>query len=153
MEQDQKTEKKQEGNHELPAHISHRMSVKWSTLEALRVLQSRLQAQGMPARAFLLTSAGVVQGQLADITDTYEEALAGNRLARMDVVSATVHLRADIWQLQATDDPELAPTDSGGVIHLQEAVIRVGGRRLRMDHLALFASDVVGYALVPTDPL
>ncbi|MCL6547859.1 MAG: hypothetical protein K6T30_03000 [Alicyclobacillus sp.] len=116
--------------------------MKWVTLEALRILHQRLQAQGKHVTVVLLTPAGWIQGELADFADSYEESVASD-----DPVSATVHLRTDIWRMYEAADANIVPVDAGAVVHLRGASLRMGGRRVRLDHLAVFARDIIGYSL------
>ncbi|MCL6592402.1 MAG: hypothetical protein K6T31_00365 [Alicyclobacillus sp.] len=129
--------------------LSHQMSVKWSTIEALRILQDRLSAQGTDAQVVLMTPMGWVQGELADIAATYEDALGQGDIHSVDAASAAVHVRTHLWNLYVRQDPKLHPSDTGAVLHLRDAVVRVGGRRCRFPHFAVFASDVAGFTLVP----
>jgi hypothetical protein len=98
-----------------------------------------------------LTSAGLIQGELADITDTYEASVTEERPDHVDTASAVTHLRTELWKVYAQRDSELGPTDSGALVHLLQAVLRIGGRRIRLPHLTVFASEIVGFALISTD--
>lgn len=134
---------------ELPKPLQNRMSVKWTTMESLRVLQNRLYAQGDTRSVLLLTACGAIQGKLSDISDNYEVSLATDGSSDTDLISATVHLRNDLWHMYAKKDPELQAIDSGALIHLTDVTYRVGNRRLHAAHMGVFASEVIGFTLLP----
>jgi hypothetical protein len=136
----------------LPDPLQHRMSIKWTTLESVRILQQRLDNQDLPSSVMLLTPVGAIYGELTDISDSYEENLSVERADELDVASASVHLRTELWRMYAKKDPSLQPIDCGAIVHLQNASIRLGSRNLRLKHLALFASEIVGFSLVSDNP-
>ena len=124
--------------------------MKWSTLEALRILQDRLTSQGTTVRVLLMIPMGLVEGELADLTDTYEDSVAGDEVSEVstvDVASATAHLRTELLRMYNERDPELQPTDTGALIRLTDVVLRDHGRRVRLPQLTLFATDVAGFAV------
>lgn len=135
----------------LPKAFQHRVSTKWMTLESLRILIGRREVQGESLHVLLLTTMGPVQGDLADIRDTYEDAIQSDHPGPLDVASATIHLRTSLWNLYAEQDENLSPTDVAPVIRLQNARFRVGTRRIQLPELALFASDVIGYTCISSD--
>lgn len=136
----------------LPKPLEHRLSTKWTTFEALRILQLRLRAGGSGTNVVLFTSAGVIQGELVDISESYEQSVGSHSLPDMDVISATVHLRTDLWTMYAQKDQELQPVDSAAVIRLKNVVTRIGNRRIHLPQLGVFASDVAAFTLT-TDPI
>lgn len=131
---------------ELPAAFQHRMSVRWLTLESLRILMQRRAAQGVPATVLLLTAIGPVQGELSDLQATYE-ASVDPKMPQLDPASATAHLRMELWNLYAKADDELEPSDVAPILRLRNAVVGFGGQSIRMSELALFASDVIGFGV------
>ncbi|MBX5436162.1 MAG: hypothetical protein IRZ33_02975 [Alicyclobacillaceae bacterium] len=133
---------------QLPRALQHRLSQRWATFEALRILQQRWARQGKSGHVVLLTPLGFIEGELVDIADSYEASLDAG-----DPISATVHLRTDIWRMYEQVDERLEPADAGAVVCLRGATVRMGGRRLRLDHLALFADDVLGFTLSARPPL
>jgi hypothetical protein len=130
----------------LPAAWQNKVSMRWLTLEALRVLQQRVANQS-PVRVLLWTTAGCVEGELADIVEHYDESRSTDDPGDTDVASAVVHLRYDLWNLYAEKNPELQAVDSAALIHVRNATVRIGARRLRIPHMAVFAQDVVGFTL------
>lgn len=92
---------------------------------------------------------GLVQGKLADFSDTYEQSVEGDNVVKMDVVSAAVHLRTDIWNMYAEKDSALEATDSGALVHLMDVQFEYGSNTVQLHRMALFASDVIGFSLVP----
>ncbi|GMA52483.1 hypothetical protein GCM10025857_38400 [Alicyclobacillus contaminans] len=131
----------------LPKPLQHRLSMKWSTVESLRILEQRCRAQHGTTYAVLLTNAGLIQGELADIADTYEENLDVDVVEDLDVASAVSHLRTELWSLYAERDDQLTPSDTGAVVHLVNAEMKSGSRTCRFRHLALFADQVVAFTL------
>lgn len=136
----------------LPDPLQHRMSIKWTTLESVRILQQRLHSQDVPSSVMLLTPMGAICGELTDISDSYEENLAVERADELDVASASVHLRTELWRMYAKKDPSLQTIDCGAIIHLENVSMRLGSRNLHLKHLALFASEIVGFSLLPDKP-
>ncbi|MDQ0188452.1 hypothetical protein JI721_16030 [Alicyclobacillus cycloheptanicus] len=140
----------------LPAALQHRVSAKWMTLEALRVLLRRRSAQGQRLHVLLLTPFGPVQGDLVDIHDTYEASLdkeasdvsAPGADTGFDVTSATVHLRTELWHLYSKQDDALEAADVAAVVRLTNATFRMGAKRVRLDELALFAGDIIGFSAI-----
>ncbi|MCF8563695.1 hypothetical protein LLE49_02935 [Alicyclobacillus tolerans] len=133
---------------ELPSAWQHRVSLKWLTLESLRIVHQRLETQGKALNVALLTTSGLVHGDLAQIADTYEESL--NSPTHADIASAVVHLRTDLWRTYEKQDPELQPTDSGAIVHLRNATVHIGSETVHFAELALFASDIIGFTLTET---
>jgi hypothetical protein len=134
----------------LPDPLQHRMSMKWTTLESLRILQERLNNQGVSSTVLLLTPAGPVCGQLTDISDSYEENMGCHDAGELDVASASVHLRTNLWRMYAKQDPSLQAVDCGAIIHLENVSMRFGNRRVHLPHMALFASEILGFSLSST---
>jgi hypothetical protein len=136
----------------LPKPLVHRLSMKWTTLESLRILQQRLLARGAPSQVVLLTTSGLLQGRLADISESYESSVALDAVSDIDVPSAAVHLRTDLWSMYASKDEQITPVDSAAVLHLEDVVMKVGTRKVRLNHLGVFADEVVAFTLSP-DPI
>lgn len=101
----------------------------------------------------LLTSMGPIQGELDDITDSYEESVASDDVHAVDVVSAVVHLRTDLWNMYSKKDQELYAHDSGAVVHLKNVSFRIGGRNVHAPHMGVFVDHVVGFSLLKSDVL
>ncbi|MCL6442831.1 MAG: hypothetical protein K6T83_05125 [Alicyclobacillus sp.] len=133
---------------ELPTAFQHRLAMKWVTLESLRILSERCKTRGMTALILLITAHGPIQGSLSDFAPSYEDAIKDQNVSEIDVASATVHLRTDLWKTYEARDAAVAPVDSAAIIHVANAVLRIGGRRLQIPHLALFADDVLGFTLL-----
>jgi hypothetical protein len=127
--------------------------MKWSTIEALRILQSRLSSRGQRVKIMLLTSMGPIQGELDDITDSYEESVSSDDVHGVDVVSAVVHLRTDLWNMYSKKDDELYAHDSGAVVHLKNVSFRIGGRNVHAPHMGVFVDQIVGFSLLKSDVL
>jgi hypothetical protein len=123
--------------------------MKWTTLESLRILQQRLLARGASSQVVLLTTSGILQGVLADISESYEDSVALDAVSDIDVPSATVHLRTELWSMYARKDEQITPVGSAAVLHLEDAVVKVGTRKVRFKHLGVFADEVVAFALAP----
>lgn len=115
-------------------------------MEALRVLVERLKRE-TPVRVVLWTSAGCVEGELTDISESYEQARGDRSVADVDVASAVVHLRSELWEVYAARDASLTPVDAAPILHVRNAVVRVGSRRVRVPHMAVLANSVVGFSL------
>lgn len=131
----------------LPSELAHRISMRWLTLESLRVLLER-QSHGVgPERVLLFTGAGVVEGELTDIADTYEESVDSANL-QVDVASATAHMRTDLWHVLADKDGELEPVDTAPIVRLQNAVIHTSNSTIHTKELAVFANEVIGFTTV-----
>lgn len=137
----------------LPKALQHRVSLKWTTIESLRILVGRKAANGEIYRVLLLTGMGPIQGELADLADTYEDSVDPQHGSSLDIASATAHLRTDVWNMYASQDDNLEPSDVAPVIRLRNVTIRAGAKRLRLPELAVFASDVIGYTCITTDLL
>jgi hypothetical protein len=131
----------------VPESIAHRASMKWMSLEALRVLVDRLSARSLPAKVILLTTQGWIQGTLCDIEQHYDKAIDANRAEDIDIASASVHIRSEMLEVYAKQDPNLHPIDNGAIVRLMNVTMKSGGRRLRLPNMALFASDVIGFSL------
>lgn len=146
--QDSQTEKEKPWP-TLPNPLQHRMSMKWATLESLRIIQSRQAAKGETIQVLLLTALGVIVGHLADITDSYEDAVSTS--TGVDVASACAHLRTELWSMYSKQDPEIEANDCGAMIHVTNATIHSGAGTTTIHHLALFASEIVGFSLVESN--
>jgi hypothetical protein len=131
----------------LPKPLQHRLSARWTTFEALRVLQTRLRASGRSTNVLLFTAFGMIQGKLADFSETYEESIAADTVHDVDVVSAVAHLRTDLWSLYAEKDKDAYPVDSAALLNLEDVTVKVGARRIRLNRLAVFAGDVIAFTL------
>lgn len=87
------------------------------------------------------------------MTPDYETAVAATRADGIDPASASVHLRTELNRMYAKQDESLQPIDNGAIIHVRDAVMRCGGRKLRFPHMAVFASEIVGFTLLPGNVL
>jgi hypothetical protein len=132
----------------LPNPLQHRMSMKWTTLESVRILQDRLVAQDIQSSVLLLTPSGAICGKLADISDSYEENMTIEKADALDIASASAHLRTELWRMYAKKDPSLQAIDCGAIIHMQDVSMRLGNRNIHLPHIALFASEIIGFSLV-----
>ncbi len=147
MDERQETEDDKHPWPDLPKPLEHRLSMKWTTLESLRILQQRLLARGASSQVVLLTTSGILQGRLSDISESYEDSVALDAVSDIDVPSAAVHLRTDLWSMYARKDEQITPVDSAAVLHLEDVVMKVGTRKVRLKHLGVFADEVVAFAL------
>lgn len=137
----------------IPDSIAHRTSMKWMALESLRIVHSRLKQRGITSKVLLLTSMGPVEGYLLDIQQQYEQTVAADSVSNMDIPSAVVHVRSELLNVYGKKDDEIMAIDNGAIVRLQNAVLKIGGRKLRVNELALFASEVIGFTLVGNDTL
>lgn len=135
----------------LPKALQHLVSLKWMTLEAARILQNRLRSQGRGRQILLLTSAGMIRGTMADISDSYEESVVEQNTDGVDPASAAVHLRTQLWNVYSQTDDDLRPTDSAAIVHVCDATVSTAAGQIYVDHLALFADEVSAFAFVGTD--
>jgi hypothetical protein len=131
----------------LPKPIQHGVSARWTTFEALRILQDRLRTRGQSVHVLLFTAFGIIQGKLADFSETYEHSIASGAVENADFVSAVVHLRTDLWSLYSEKDGDAYPVDSAALLNLEDVVVKVGARRIRLDRLGVFAGDVIAFTL------
>lgn len=136
---------------DLPSALQHDISMRWLTLESLRILQERLSARHDNIRVRLLTSAGIVEGMISDISENYEYAM-GQGLSDVDVASATVHIRTDLWNMYGSRDKHLKPNDSAAVLHMTHVTIQAHGQVFNMDEFAIFVGEIAGFGLIsPTN--
>jgi len=135
---------------DLPKAFQHSMSMRWLTLESLRILQNRLHARHESTRVWLLTGAGTLEGLLCEITNDYESSVAEDNLSDIDVASATVHIRTDMWNMYSNEDKELTTIDTAAVLHLSHVKVRTNNHFVSMKHLAVFAGDVIAFGLGST---
>lgn len=131
----------------LPTQLAHRVSMKWMTMESLRLLLERQAQDGKPERVILLTASGTIEGQLTDIANTYEESVDPSN-SEVDVASATAHMRTDLWRLFANRDEELEPTDAAPLVRVKNAVIHTSSETIHTAELAVFANEVTGFTTV-----
>ncbi len=145
------SEKSQKGDKSpmagLPKPLQHGVSARWTTFEAVRILQERLRASGRSTNVILFTAFGMIQGKLADFSETYEHSIASDTVEQADFVSAVVHLRTDLWSLYAKKDDAAHMVDSAALINLEDVMVKVGARSMRLDRLAVFAADVIAFTL------
>ncbi|HEU4963435.1 MAG TPA: hypothetical protein VFV52_06170 [Bacilli bacterium] len=133
----------------LPKAMEKRVSMKWLTLESLRKVIARLEAQGGSAEVLFLTAWGQVHGKFGEIRPSYAESFSqdGGDLIP-DVSSMVTHLRSELLRKFEEEEQELQLVDSGPILSLTDVtLVGGGGEPTRLPQLTLFADQVIGFSL------
>jgi hypothetical protein len=132
----------------LPKCYEHRASMKWMTIESLRVVLERLDNRTM-GRVLFLTSIGVVEGELTEIAPSYSESfeLEGEDSFVPELTSMVANLRIDLLRLAEQSDQQLELVDTAPLIGLKRVTIRTSGQIIELPELTLFADQISGFAI------
>lgn len=133
----------------LPKSYEHRASMKWITLEAVRVTLERLRKEAS-GRVVLLTAAGLIEGELSDIAPTYAESfdIDIDEEAAANVTSMVANLRIDLLRILEKQENKLELTDAAPLIGLKNVIIRIAGQTVEVPELTLFADQIAGFYLM-----
>ncbi|BCJ85777.1 hypothetical protein [Effusibacillus dendaii] len=135
----------------LPKSYDHRASMKWITIESLRVVLERLNAH-TEQKAVFLTSIGLIEGELVDIAASFAESFdeeTDTRQSVPQVTSMVANVRVELLRVVEKDEKELRLTDSAPLIGLRNATIHLPDRAVHLPEVTLFADQVVGFAVEP----
>lgn len=132
----------------LPKSYEHRPSMKWMTIESLRVVLERLD-NGTMGRVLFLTPVGVVEGELTEIAPSYSESFesAGEDSFLPELTSMVANLRIDLLRLAEQSDQQLELVDTAPLIGLKRVTIRTSGQIIELPELTLFADQISGFAI------
>ncbi|MFC4767321.1 hypothetical protein [Effusibacillus consociatus] len=132
----------------LPKSYEHRASMKWITIESVRVVLERLKEQ-TDQRIVLLTPVGFVEGELTDIAPSYSESFKmefGEDLTP-DITSMVANLRIDLLRMIEKHEDKLEIIDSAPLIGLKNVTVRSSGQIYQLPEITIFADQVAGFAV------
>jgi hypothetical protein len=133
----------------LPKSYEHRASMKWITLEAVRVTMERLRKEAN-GRVVLITAAGMIEGELSDIAPSYAESfdIEFDDQAAANVTSMVANLRIDLLRILEKQENKLELTDAAPLIGLKNVIIRAAGHMTEVPELTLFADQICGFYMM-----
>lgn len=132
----------------LPKSYDHRASMKWITIESLRIALERTAGTAMNRVSFL-TPVGLVEGELTDIAPSYAESfeLADGERFAPDVTSMVANLRIDMLRMMEQQENQLELVDAAPLIGLKNVKIHSAGQLIEMSELTLFADQITGFSV------
>jgi hypothetical protein len=133
----------------LPESFGHRASMKWITIESVRVIMERLKDQ-TNRRIMLLTPVGLIEGELTDIAPSYSESFDaefGEELAP-NVTSMVANVRIDLLKMMEKQEDDLELIDAAPLIGLRNVTVRSSAQTFQLPEITLFADQIAGFTVL-----
>ena len=132
----------------LPKSYEHRASMKWITIESVRVVMERLKNQ-TDQRISLLTPVGLIDGVLTDIAPSYSESFDTEFAEELvpNITSMVANVRIDLLRLIEKQEDKLELIDSAPLIGLKNVTVRSADQVFELPEITLFADQIAGFAL------
>ncbi|GAX91828.1 hypothetical protein [Effusibacillus lacus] len=132
----------------LPKSYGHRASMKWITIESVRVVMERSKTLENK-RIVLLTPAGLVEGELTDIAPSYAESFnseLGEELTP-NITSMVANVRIDLLRMIEKQEDKLELIDSAPLVGLKNVVVRTTDHTFKLPEITLFADQIAGFTV------
>lgn len=132
---------------QVPASSQNRISMKWLTVEALRVAIERANQIQPGHRAVFLIPQGTVEGDISEIrSSTAESYIEGsNDSFTADIASLTANIRTELLRLTEETEEDLQVIDSGAMIVLSNVKLMTHQGTQQLSQMTIFADQIIGF--------